>query len=294
MGIAERVQEEHSLRVNAWNRVRAIDADGMLTASQIENLGLYGGQAGIWRHKKRTSGTGAEHGLAVSLRHNGTSYADDLSETGLLYHYPATDRPPSHDIGEINAAKASCAFGLPVFVLIGSKNQARRQVRLGYIEEWHDATSLFSVKFENEPFEPSDTTEFDDFQGTGHLPVRILRSVQSRPNQARFALAVFKRYGKRCAVCDYAVPGGVVAAHLIPKKATGVDDALNGLPLCANHHASFDQGHWRIDPNGFRVVASPKWSVTRLRLDQLNLDHLPAMPHPSAVEFLWSKGFKPI
>jgi len=31
-------------------------------------------------------------GVAVSVLHTGRSYADDLSEDSLLYHYPATNR----------------------------------------------------------------------------------------------------------------------------------------------------------------------------------------------------------
>jgi putative restriction endonuclease len=52
----------------------------------------------------------------VSILHTGRHYPDDLSDDGLIYHYPTTHRPPSRDSAEIQATKNTAALSLPIFV----------------------------------------------------------------------------------------------------------------------------------------------------------------------------------
>ncbi len=41
-------------------------------------------------------------GVTVGLLHTGKAYPDDLDATGVLYHYPSTERV-GHDAAEISA-----------------------------------------------------------------------------------------------------------------------------------------------------------------------------------------------
>jgi hypothetical protein len=49
-------------------------------------------------NKEITGGlTPVAQGVAVPVLHNGASYPDDLSEDGLIYHFPATNRARRRD-----------------------------------------------------------------------------------------------------------------------------------------------------------------------------------------------------
>ena len=38
--------------------------------------------------------------MTVSVLHTGRHYPDELSDEGLIYHYPQTDRSGGRDVGE--------------------------------------------------------------------------------------------------------------------------------------------------------------------------------------------------
>src|SRR3954464_9071230 len=97
----------------------------------------------IWVDKKRTSKIIPE-GVAVGLLHTGSSYPDDLSSDGVLYHYPKTDRPPGRDAAEVRSTKSAGELRLPIFVITPSATSAsRRALHLGWVENWDDAAGLF-------------------------------------------------------------------------------------------------------------------------------------------------------
>jgi putative restriction endonuclease len=174
----------------------------------LRDLGIYGGAQGVWVDKARTiSLTEDGTGVTVGLLHTGASYADDLSDDGVLYHYPATHRPRGRDLSEIEATKAAGRLGLPVFVITyPSPGSSRRDVYLGWVESWDDSLETFLITFsDRSPSLP--TTEPDD------QPFRLVekrrtarRQVEARIGQQRFKFQVFKRYGLRCAVCDISAP----------------------------------------------------------------------------------------
>jgi len=88
---------------------------------RLRQLGIYGGAQGIWVDKRRTSRiTPDGAGVAVGLLHTGSSYPDDLSTDGVLYHYPKTERPARRDAAEVDSTKAAGRLGLPVFVITPS------------------------------------------------------------------------------------------------------------------------------------------------------------------------------
>lgn len=55
-----------------------------------------------------------------------------------------------------------------------------------------------------------------------------MREVEQRIGQTGFKFRVFKRYGPRCAVCDFDELAVLDAAHLFPKNQRGTDDPRNG------------------------------------------------------------------
>lgn len=117
---ADDIEAERTFRFEIWSELMAIGAHAV-PASKVRDLGIYAGQAGVYANKTRTSAlTPDGSGVAVSVVHRGTTYADDLSDDGLLYHYPKTLRSSAHDAGEIQALKWAQILGLPIFTITPS------------------------------------------------------------------------------------------------------------------------------------------------------------------------------
>lgn len=84
----------------------------------LRELRIYGGAQGIWVDKTRTRSLTPEGaGITVGILHTGSSYADDLSADGVLYHYPQTGRGDARDRAEINATMEAKRNQLPIFVI---------------------------------------------------------------------------------------------------------------------------------------------------------------------------------
>lgn len=58
--------------------------------------------------------------VCVSILHTGKHYPDDLSDDGVIYHYPETGRQIGRDIAEIEATKEAGRLRLPIFVVLPS------------------------------------------------------------------------------------------------------------------------------------------------------------------------------
>jgi hypothetical protein len=222
------------------------------------------------------------------LLHTGSSYADDLSEDGLIYHYPKTKRPPGRDLSEIEATKAAGSLGLPVFVISHSpSNPNLRRVELGWVEDWDDQSGMFLVTFGSEPSRPLLENEdepfslFGDEDGTRRL-------ARTRRGQQQFNFLVMKRYGGTCAACGISIPDLLDASHIAEKGKQGTDDPRNGLVFCATHHRAFDALLFAIDPEStaFKFVpGGPSGQDLNFRFD--SLDHLPKKPHKLALQARW-------
>ena len=91
------VASERQRRLDLWHKLSAHNLDD-IEPQLLRQLGIYGGAQGIWVDKAHTasSETGVD-GVAVGILHTGRHYADDLSEDGVIYHYPKTARPPARD-----------------------------------------------------------------------------------------------------------------------------------------------------------------------------------------------------
>jgi putative restriction endonuclease len=97
----------------------------------LRSTRVYGGAQGIWVDKTTTGTLSPDgHGITVSILHTGRHYPDDLSDDGLIYHYPTTHRPPGRDLAEVQATKNAATLSLPIFVILpGTDSAAKRSVR---------------------------------------------------------------------------------------------------------------------------------------------------------------------
>jgi len=290
MDLVSPIALELDHRMDLWRQVLELGGPDGLKPSDVnqDGLGLVKGQRGVFRDAGRTVPISPEtHGVTVGVMHRGDRYPDDLYDDGIIYHYPR-GKTLTTDVREIAATKAAGSLGLPVFVVIS--NKARRDVRLGWVEDWDDGSELFSIQFGETPPAPRPTTiqeaPFEPFEAPAG---RTSSARIARPNQRRFAFDVFTRYGTRCAFCSISHRDLVVAAHIIEKHENGSDDARNGLALCPTHHAAFDKGLLRIDPTTLDVVPVPEATLEALGVTTDNLRHLTKPPHPDALMHHWAK-----
>jgi putative restriction endonuclease len=275
-----------------WNSLLTAGGPKLAQPTLLRELGIYGGGQGIWVNKQRT-GTLTESGtgVTVGVLHTGRTYADDLSTDGVLYHYPATNRTPGRDLSEINATKAAGTMALPVFIITYSDaSPGKRNVHLGWVEEWDDSLGLFLIAFSDDvrlrqlPTEPE-----EPFQLTEKRK-HVKREVKARPGQSHFSFYVFQRYGCRYAVCSLSVPEVLDAAHIVPDRHEGSYDPRNGLVLCAVHHRAFDAGLFAIEPNTLALhyrASGP--DANSLRIERQTLTHLTKQPHQNALRWCWTR-----
>ncbi len=127
------VETERQCRRSLWHQI-ALEQDlKSVEPHRLRELGIYGGAQGIWVDKLHTanSETGPD-GVTVGILHTGRHYEDDLSEDGVIYHYPKTSRPPARDAAEVQATKNAMHHQLPVFVVLpGKESKTRRSLKLG-------------------------------------------------------------------------------------------------------------------------------------------------------------------
>ena len=77
------------------------------------------------------------------------------------------------------------------------------------------------------------------------------------------------------------------------KENSGSDDWRNGIVLCKNHHAAFDNGLFRIEPQSMQVIISPKEKRDDLQLKEMMIISLTGRyPHQDALNWKWKKGIK--
>jgi putative restriction endonuclease len=295
---SDRLASEVVRREGMWAALLAAGGPDDVEPGLLRELGIYGGAQGVWVDAARTASvTGGSSGVTVAVLHTGTSYPDDLSEEGLVYHYPATTRPRRRDANEIEATKQAGWLRVPIFaVLFGETSSSLRRVRRAWVERWSDREASFLIAFSDRPtpqeMDPNaDTAPAEDgpFFLTATAEERKgLRKI--RPGQSRFRFEVAARYGQMCAVCAVAVPQVLEAAHICEKQTSGSDDWRNGLMLCATHHRAFDRGLWAIDPTALAVVVRKNGpSEASLGITKRNLSALRSRPHRAALDWAWAR-----
>lgn len=290
-GKEDLVEGELAHRRSMWTTLLERGGPNMVEPHLLRELGIYGGAQGVWVDKARTSQLTEDGiGVTVGLLHTGSSYADDISDEAVLYHYPKTNRPISRDKSEVNATKATGRLGLPVFVIkYPTPNSQRRDVRLGWVEDWDDESGIFLVSFGETPQPKVSEPDEKPFEPFGNVETQK-RLVKVRKGQQQFKFEVIKRYGARCAVCGIDFVELLDGAHIIPNKAAGSYDARNGLVLCASHHRAFDAGLFAIEPETLMIqFASPLLNAARLHITNPTLKHLPQRPHIQALQWHWDR-----
>lgn len=288
-GVPERdLPSELAWRSSAWLTLLSRHPTAVAPAAFIRDLGLYNGYRGVWVDKKRTASAAWPSGITIGVRHDGSSYADRLSETGLIYKFPESEMA-GYDRMEIEATRTAMSLGLPVFVVSGHKDAATREVRLAYVEACNDEAHEFLLTFAPAPLAaPRQAAP----TWTGSAPEWLTGRIGARSNERRFAFEVMERYGPRCAVCDISQRALLASAHLRPVFAKGRDEPSNGLVLCSNHHLAMDAGLWRADPGSTRIVARKGVDLDGIGVTRSDLKLLRAMPSAESLAWLWKLDFK--
>jgi hypothetical protein len=287
------VADELSRRLKLWEQISAGDAANA-EPSALRSMRVYRGAQGIWVDKTTTATLFPDgQGVTVSILHTGRHYPDDLSDDGLIYHYPTTHRPSGRDAAEVQATKNAAALSLPIFVILpGTASAARRSVQLGWVVDFDDENRQFLILFgERKPeylSAPNPETPFALIGGDASRKT----TAKARPDQQRFRFQVLAKYGCKCAVCTITHTSLMKAAHICGKAHNGSDDWRNGLPLCSTHHDTFDAYLFAIHPDSLAIATVPNLSPTSIGITTQLLSPLHRQPHPEALSWRFAQTNK--
>lgn len=120
------MESELELRRRLWAELEAQNGGEQLTPGELRESGRSRRGSRDMGDKERTRHLTPDGiGVTVGLLHTGRHYADDLSEDGLLYHYPKTNRGPGRDQSEVESTKWANRLALPIFVVLPFHEPAR-------------------------------------------------------------------------------------------------------------------------------------------------------------------------
>ena len=287
------VADELSRRLKLWDQISAGDISNV-EPNALRFMRVYGGAQGIWVDKTTTATVSADgQGVTVSILHTGRHYPDDLSDEGLIYHYPTTHRPAGRDTAEVQATKNAAELSLPIFVILpGTASAAKRSVRLGWVVDHDDDNRQFLVLFgDQKPPYQAPAGQQTPFALTGG-PISRKTTAKARPGQQRFRFQVLAKYGCKCAVCTITHPSLMKAAHICGKAHNGSDDWRNGLPLCSTHHDAFDAHLFAIHPDSLAIATMPDVSPASIGITTQLLSPLHRQPHPEALSWRFAQTNK--
>jgi putative restriction endonuclease len=273
-----------------WDQLVANGGPINVLPGLLRQLGIYGGAQGIWVNKEVTGGLSADAvGIAVGVMHNGSSYDDDLSEDGVIYHFPHTNRPGGWDHSETAALRNAFSLSLPVFVITNNaSSSARRDVHLGSVTDIDDDAAQCLIEFSNGwRSVPATSSITGDFRLEANRAEMAQLSKRLRRNP-RFAFEVGKRCGWRCAVCRIELKELLDAAHIRGVAERGSDDPRNGVIFCKNHHAAYDAGLFNFSPETGDVIFRNGVSAERLGISVLALA-AHKRPHIDALRWRWQR-----
>ena len=288
------IKSEIVRRTGLW-RVISSENTGELEPSRLRDLGIYGGAQGIWVDKAHTADPeNAPDGITVSILHTGRHYADDLSDDGLIYHYPKTNRPISRDTGEIQATKNALKLRVPIFVVLPStKSKSKRGLRVGWVCDFDDDSTMFLISFSNDidvskasMYMPAESVS-EPFILEDDNRIRRQSTSLARKGQQRFRFHVLAKYGPQCAVCSISHPQLLKAAHIRGKADRGSDDWRNGIVLCATHHDAYNSFLFSIEPSTLSLKFSPKVTANEIGIQHDELKLLKNRPHDEALNWRW-------
>lgn len=119
--------------------------------------------------------------------------------------------------------------------IIGDKGQASRNL---------------AEKVTDQVVDIAEDTEFISFLGARDYILGQSRRIR---RSSKFRSSVFTAHGCKCAACEIEIESLLEAAHIRPASEMGSDHSSNGIPLCPNHHAAFDQFMYCIEPGSNRI-----------------------------------------
>lgn len=279
------LDSEVSRREKLWDAIREGGQSARVSPNAVREAGLYAGARGIYVDVAQTRSDLAPHGIALTFLDLGVRYSNEVSGTGVMYHFPKSERP-GRDAAEIAAARRAFELGVPVFVVtLAAGEPQMRAVHRAYIEEIDEPGASALITFAGDEELPPPPTADSPFKLTETEDERWGRR-RARPNQARFAFKVFQRYGAACVACGLSVRSALEAAHVRSKATAGSDDERNGLPLCSNHHRMYDAFLWAIEPEAMEFVPRSGFSLTDLAITRGGLRRGRA-PHADALGHAW-------
>ena len=289
--MSSQIEAELARRLDLFNKAKAVSNAGLNTPNQLKELGIYGGASGVWVNKTVTS-TLDSSGVAVGLLHTGKHYDDDIDDTGVLYHYPTTNRPESRDNNEIQAIKNLAKFKLPVFVIRNIGNL--KKIDLAWLNDFDDSLRICVLTFNGfdesmNSFAAPKLNTPDELFGTHRKTKSEIYRAERDP---QFKFHILQRFEGKCVVTGTDVFQVLDAAHIIPVANKGTESVENGLLLTASAHRSFDAGLWAINPDTLKIETRPGGpDINRLKLGIDNLNHLKNKLNQEALEYRFTNLF---
>jgi len=285
------VEKELLHRLDILAKAQSLESWPLLSPSEVRDLGMYGGASGVWVDKTRTQEF-AKEGVAVGLLHTGRHYDDDIDESGVLYHYPTTQRPESRDNNEIQSIKNAKSLKLPVFVIrnVG----ARKKIDLAWLEDFDDQLRICVLTFHG--VNP-DSNTFKSTQQISALPLfgtrkKSTMEVLRAERDPLFKFNILRRFQGSCLVTEINVTEMLDAAHIIPVASGGTESSENGMLLSASAHRALDSGLWAINPSTLQVETKKDGpSAQRMKLLVTDLSHQADKLNLEALEFRYKKLF---
>ncbi len=282
------IEDEMQRREALFEQIQSESSDGLVPSSVVSELGIFRGERGVYRNKELTDSV-IEGGLAVGLLHTGKSYADDLTENGVLYHFPSTKNLGT-DAADIRSLHNAFTNKTPVFVI--STEDTLKKVQRGWIEIFDADLKQCYVTFNESP-----PTSVIDTNDEINMPweARTKRSVKIKASTSvdrdpRFRMLVRRRYENKCAITGIAVPEMLDAAHIIEVNDNGSDHPENGILLEKGLHAAFDANLWAINPTTFEIIArdvGPSLLEMGIKIDKLA--ETVAKPNYEALNERWKR-----
>lgn len=285
------VEKELHHRLDILAKAQSLKSWPLLSPGEVRDLGIYGGASGVWVDKTRTQEF-AKEGVAVGLLHTGRHYDDDIDESGVLYHYPTTQRPESRDNNEIQSIKNAKSLKLPIFVIrnIGS----RKKINLAWLDDFDDQLRICVLTFHgvdpesNSYRSPQELSSLPLFGPRKKNTVEVLRAERD----PFFKFNILKRFQGACLVTEINVTEMLDAAHIIPVASGGTESSENGILLSASAHRALDSGLWAINPSTLQIETKKDGpSAQRMKLLVTDLSHQAAKLNREALEFRYEKLF---
>ena len=285
------VEKELLHRLDILAKAQTLESWPLLSPGEVRELGIYGGQQGVWVNKVRTRELAPE-GVAVGLLHTGRHYDDDIDESGVLYHYPTTQRPESRDSNEIQSIKNAKSLKLPIFVIrnVG----ARKKIDLAWLDDFDDQLRICVLTFHgvnpesNTYRSPKELATLPLFGPRKNSTVEVLRAERD----PLFKFNILKRFQGACLVTEINVTEMLDAAHIIPVASGGTESSENGMLLSASAHRALDSGLWAINPATLQIETKKDGpSAQRMKLLITDLNHQSNKLNLEALEYRYEKLF---